>query len=213
MKNYTRLLSLAALFLLVGMFGGCKGKMTKHAVKKGEVFKASIEDFEKNRQKFSGQVSEAIGQANESLAEENPNTEKISKDFEKDWTDIQNRYNKMKKDFDDVGKSSTAYFDHLNELAMGINREDLRKKELGKNKELLVVWEKQYAEAAKSIEAVEQVLVEGNDFQRVLLLSSVRDKIQENINDLNELSSQAETLLKDLEAFTDAGRKLVKNEG
>lgn len=213
MKNYTRLLSLAALFLFVGMFGSCKGKMTKHAVKKSEVFKASIEDFEKNRQKFSGQVSEAIGQANESLAEENPNTENISKDFEKDWTDIQNRYNKMKKDFDDIGKSSTAYFEHLNELAMGINREDLRKSELGKNKELLVIWEKQYTEAAKSIEAVEQVLIEGNDFQRALLLSSIRDKIQENINDLNELSAQAETLLKDLESFTDAGRKLVKNEG
>lgn len=213
MRNYTRLLSIFALLLIVGTFAGCKGKMTKKAIKKGEVFRASIEDFEKNRQKFSTQVSDAIGDANESLAEEEPNTEDISRDFEKDWTNIQNRYNKMKRDFDDVGKSSGAYFDHLNELAIGINREDLRKSELGKNKDLLVIWGEQYKEAAKSIQAVEQVLMEGNDFQLVLLLSSVRDKIQQNIDDLNQLSVQAETLLKDLEDFTDAGRKLVKNEG
>ena len=170
MRNYTRLLSIFALLLIVGTFAGCKGKMTKKAIKKGEVFSASIEDFEKNRQKFSTQVSDAIGDANESLTEEKPNTEDISRDF------------------DDVGKSSEAYFDHLNELAIGINREDLRKSELGKNKDLLVIGGKQYEEAAKSIQAVEQVLMEGNDFQRVLLLSSVRDKIQQNIDDLNQLS-------------------------
>ncbi len=213
MKNHTKLLAITLIVLFAVSFNSCGGKMTKKAVKKGEVFKASIESFEKNRQKFSVQVSETIGEANESLTQENPNTEKISIDFEKQWNDIQQRYEKMKKDFEGVGKSSNAYFEHLDELANGISREDLRNSELKKNKDLLSVWEVQYAEAAKSIQAVEQVLVEGNDFHRVLLLSSVRDKIQQNIDDLNQLSQQAETLLKDLEAFTDAGRQLVKNEG
>ena len=117
----------------------------------------------------------------------------------------------MKKDFDDVRNSSNAYFAHLDELANGISREDLKNSELKKNQELKVVWEKQYVEAEKSIQAVDQVLVEGNDFHRVLLLSSVRDKIQQNIDNLNELSQQADSLLKDLEAFTEAGRELANN--
>lgn len=209
MKNHTQLLSIGLMLFAVLALGSCRGKMTKKAVKKGDVFKASIEDFEKNRQKFAVQVSETIGDANEALAEEEPNTEEISTDFEKEWNKIQNRYNKMKKDFEDVRNSSNAYFEHLDELANGINNEKMRTTELKKNTELNIVWKKQYAEAEKSIQAVDQVLIEGNDFHRVLLLSSVRDKIQQNIDNLNELSEQADSLLKDLEAFTEAGRELA----
>ena len=209
MKNYTQLLSISLMLFAVLALGSCGGKMTKKAVKKGDVFKASIEDFEKNRQKFAVQVSETIEDANEALADEEPNTEDISTDFEKEWNKIQTRYKKMKKDFEDVRNSSNAYFEHLDELANGINNEKMRATELKKNTELQIVWEKQYVEAEKSIQAVDQVLIEGNDFHRVLLLSSVRDKIQQNIDNLNDLSKQADSLLKDLEAFTEAGRELA----
>jgi F0F1-type ATP synthase membrane subunit b/b' len=209
MKNYTQLLSISLMLFAILALGSCGGKMTKKAVKKGDVFKASIEDFEKNRQKFAVQVSETIEDANEALADEEPNTEDISTDFEKEWNKIQTRYKKMKKDFEDVRNSSNAYFEHLDELANGINNEKMRTTELKKNTELQIVWEKQYVEAEKSIQAVDQVLIEGNDFHRVLLLSSVRDKIQQNIDNLNDLSKQADSLLKDLEAFTEAGRELA----
>jgi F0F1-type ATP synthase membrane subunit b/b' len=209
MKNYTQLLSISLMLFAILALGSCGGKMTKKAVKKGDVFKASIEDFEKNRQKFAVQVSETIEDANEALADEEPNTEEISTDFEKEWNKIQTRYKKMKKDFEDVRNSSNAYFEHLDELANGINNEKMRTTELKKNTELQIVWEKQYVEAEKSIQAVDQVLIEGNDFHRVLLLSSVRDKIQQNIDNLNDLSKQADSLLKDLEAFTEAGRELA----
>lgn len=209
MKNYTQLLSISLMLFAILALGSCGGKMTKKAVKKGDVFKASIEDFEKNRQKFAVQVSETIEDANEALADKEPNTEEISTDFEKEWNKIQTRYKKMKKDFEDVRNSSNAYFEHLDELANGINNEKMRTTELKKNTELQIVWEKQYVEAEKSIQAVDQVLIEGNDFHRVLLLSSVRDKIQQNIDNLNDLSKQADSLLKDLEAFTEAGRELA----
>jgi DNA repair ATPase RecN len=163
--------------------------------------------------KFSAQVTESINDANEALQEEDPNTEDIAKGFEKEWNDIQRRYNKMNKDFEDIGKTSNAYFEHLNELASGINREALRKTELEKNQELLVKWEAKYSQATVDIAKVDKVLLEGNDFHRVLLLSSVRDKIQENVNDLERISSQAKDLLDDLKTFTDAGRELVQNEG
>ncbi len=209
MKNYTQLLSISLMLFAILALGSCGGKMTKKAVQTGDVFKVSIEDFEKNRQKFAVQVSETIEDANEALADKEPNTEEISTDFEKEWNKIQTRYKKMKKAFEDVRNSSNAYFEHLDELANGINNEKMRTTELKKNTELQIVWEKQYVEAEKSIQAVDQVLIEGNDFHRVLLLSSVRDKIQQNIDNLNDLSKQADSLLKDLEAFTEAGRELA----
>jgi len=204
-----KVLALSVLVLLVGL-AGCRGKVTKKAVKKGDVLKSSIESFEKNRSKFASKVTASIENANESLAKENPDPTTISRDFEAEWKDIQKRYNKMKKDFEDVGSSSTTFFDQLNDLAAGINNEDIKQSEMEKNAELLKKWEVHYTEAAASIENVQQVLKDGNDFSRVLVLSSVRQKLESNVEELQKISEKATELLKDLEAFTNAGRELVE---
>ena len=154
-----KVLALSVLVLLVGL-AGCRGKVTKKAVKKGDVLKSSIESFEKNRSKFASKVTASIENANESLAKENPDPTTISRDFEAEWKDIQKRYNKMKKDFEDVGSSSTTFFDQLNDLAAGINNEDIKQSEMEKNAELLKKWEVHYTEAAASIENVHALLVE-----------------------------------------------------
>jgi hypothetical protein len=204
-----KVLALSVLVLVVGL-AGCRGKVTKKAVKKGEVLKSSIESFEKNRSKFASKVTASIENANQALAEENPNPEEISRDFEAEWKDIQKRYNKMKKDFEDVGSSSTTFFNQLNDLAEGINNEDIKQSEIDKNAELLKKWEVHYTEAASSIENVQQVLEDGNDFHRVLVLSSVRQKLESNVEELQKISEKATELLKDLEDFTNAGRELVE---
>lgn len=204
-----KVLTLSILVLLIGL-AGCRGKVTKKAVKKGEVLKSSIESFEKHRSKFASQVTASIENANQALADENPNPEDISRDFEAEWKDIQKRYDKMKKDFEDVGNSSKTFFDQLNDLAAGINDEDLKQSEMDKNAELLKKWEAHYTEAATSIENVQQVLEDGNDFHRVLVLSSVRQKLENNVKELQKISERADKLLKDLEDFTNAGRELVE---
>ena len=115
----------------------------------------------------------------------------------------------MKKDFEKVGESSEAYFVQLNELSGNISNEKLRDEELAKNEVLRQKWDKTFQEASVNIDKVTTVLNEGNDFHMVLVASSIRQKLEQNVGELNLIAAQAKELLSDLEAFTMAGRELV----
>ncbi|MEM1324402.1 MAG: hypothetical protein AAGI23_00530 [Bacteroidota bacterium] len=197
------------LFSSLLLLGACKWKTTKTSLKQGDALKSSLEAFEKNREKLSEEVVESLEEAGEALAVENPDLPDVSKDFEKQWTSIQNRYEKLKKDFDDVGETSSDYFNKLNELSSSIQNEDLRKEELAKNKALRQRWDRTYNEASVNVAKVTNVLEEGNDFQMVLVASSIRQKLEQNVDDLNRIAAQAKALLAELETFTEEGRKLV----
>lgn len=205
MKNIFLLLLVAVL-----IFPACKNKTTKNAMKHGERLKSAINDFENNRQKLSSKLVSSLETAEEKLTEEDPDLPKVSKDFEKEWTSIQKRYKGFKKDFDRVGSTSKDYFEKLDELVNNINKESLRNQELAKNDVLRQKWDKSYNEAAVSIEKVTQVLEAGNDFHMVLVASSIRQKLEQNVGELNLIAAQAKELLGDLEAFTMAGRELVE---
>lgn len=198
------------LILLVLSMSSCRWETTKKALKHGEVLKSSIESFEKNRVKLSNQVVETLQEAEENLSQNNPNLPEVSKDFEKEWTGIQARYEKLKSDFDRVGKSSDEYFGTLDQLSNNIHNDKLRQDELGKNAALRKKWELTYKEAGQSIDKVTSVLESGNDFHMVLVASSIRQKLNQNVDELHNIAEQAKILLADLEAFTQAGRELVE---
>lgn len=179
-------------------------------MKHGERLKASINDFEENRQKLSVKLVSSLETAEEKLTAEDPDLPKVSKDFEKEWTGIQKRYKGFKSDFEKVGKTSADYFAKLDELVNNINSEELRNEELAKNDELRQKWKKSYNEAQVSIDEVTKVLEAGNDFHMVLVASSIRQKLEQNVGELNRIAAQAKELLGDLEAFTMAGRELVE---
>lgn len=200
----------ATLLFIAFAFTSCKWDTTKGALKHGEVLKSSIESFEKNRKKLSTKLVSSLEEAEESLSAENPDLPTVSKDFEKEWTTIQNRYQKLKNDFNKVGKSSNDYFAELDELSNNIGKEDLRRQELAKNQELKVKWDRNFVEAEKSINKITTVLESGNDFHMVLVASSIRQKLEQNVGELQVISQQAKALLQDLELFTQAGRELVE---
>ena len=205
MKNSFLLIAAVLLFL-----PACKWKNTKNALKHGEKLKSSIDSFEKNRQKLSAKLVSSLEDAQQELTAESPDLPKVSKDFEKEWTSIQSRYSDLKSDFERVGTSSTDFFAKLDELSGSINKESLRNEELAKNQELRIKWDKSYQEASVSIDKVTQVLEAGNDFHMVLVASSIRQKLEQNVAELDVIAAQAKELLGDLEAFTVAGRELVE---
>jgi len=197
------------VILLIGRYT-CRTKTTRSALQQGDKLKASIESFEKNRSKLSEKVIESLQEAEEGLTEEDPNLAKVSKDFESEWTGIQNRYRKLKNDFAEVGQSSEDYFNKLAELSGSISDEQLRQQEMAKNEELEMRWQSTYQKAAINIEKVEAVLESGHDFHMVLVASSIRQKLEQNVEELNRIATQAQELLNELETFTQAGRQLVE---
>ncbi len=199
-----------SLLLVALTLTSCNWKTTKNALKHGENLKKAIDSFDGNRAKLSAGIITSLEDASNALTQDSPDLPKVSKDFEKEWTSIQNRYGKLKNDFNKVGTTSEDYFNKLDELSNNITNEELRRQELGKNKELRVRWEQTYNEAAVNIEKVTKVLQEGNDFHMVLVASSIRQKLEQNTDELKRISEQAKILLKDLEAFSQAGRELVE---
>jgi len=159
--------------------------------------------------KLSTNLVESLEEAGEALLAEKPNIPEVSKDFEKEWRAIMNRYDKLKKDFSNIGQNSNKFFEELNGYSSAINNADLRASELAANKELEVKWKKTYQEADKAIKKVTTVLENGNDFHMVLVASSIRQKLEQNVQELKNMSEQAKILLADLEVFTQEGRKIV----
>ena len=209
--------TISLLFLLFScstlVFQSCQSRTTKGAMKRGEVLKSNLDSFEKNRVKLSASLVSSLEGAKEDLTAENPNLPEVSEDFEKQWRSIMSRYNKLKNNYEAVGQSSRAYFDELNGLSSNINNVELRKSELQKNKDLEVRWQKTFDTAGASIQKITQVLESGNDFHMVLVASSVRQNIEQNVDELNNMAEQAKVLLSDLEIFTQAGKDLVNGEG
>jgi len=191
----------------------CKTRTTRGAMKHGEILKTNLESFEKNRVKLSNGLVNSLEDAKNQLTQENPDIPEVSKDFEKEWRGIMSRYNKLKNDYDEIGQSSTAYFEELNGLSNNINNEELRNSELQKNKELEGRWQKTFETAGASINKITTVLESGNDFHMVLVASSIRQKLEQNVDELNNMAEQAKLLLSDLEVFTQAGKDLVAGEG
>lgn len=208
MKKHIGLLMICLLGLMI--FSSCQDRTTRSALKHGDILKSNLDSFDKNRVKLSTNLVESLEEAGESLMTDSPDIPQVSKDFEKEWRGIMNRYNKLEKDFQSIGESSNAYFDELNSLSSAINNEDLRKSELEANRALEVKWKATYDEAEKAIKKVTTVLEDGNDFHMVLVASSIRQKLEQNVEALKNMSAQAKLLLADLEVFTDEGRKLVE---
>lgn len=207
-------ITLLLLILTVSLVQfSCKTRTTRGAMKHGEVLKTNLESFEKNRVKLSTGLVSSLEEAKEQLTQENPDIPEVSKDFEKEWRSIMSRYNKLKNDYEAVGTSSRAYFEELNGLSNSINNEELRVQELQKNKELEVKWQSTFKTAGASIDKITTVLEAGNDFHMVLVASSIRQKLEQNVDELNNMAEQAKVLLSDLEVFTQAGKDLVAGEG
>mgnify|MGYP006268415849 CR=1 FL=1 len=196
--------------LIILLITGCRWKETKDALAQGDALRSSIDSFEKNRQRLSSSLVSTLEEAGQELSEENPDLPQVSKDFEKEWTSIQRRYEKLQKDFEEVGSNSDAYFTKLDELSGSISDETLRREELAKNAELRQRWQTSYQKAEQSMNQVTEVLESGHDFHMVLVASSIRQKLEQNVQELDRIAEQARVLLADLEAFTVAGRELVQ---
>lgn len=205
-----KLVTIAILGIaIVGGFSNCQRSMTKKALNYGDNLKDAIENFEETRQEFSQQVAESVDNTSEKLSEKNPDLPEVATDWENQWNNIQRKFRTLEEEFSDVGQKSEDYFNQLAELSAGIKDESIKNSELRKNKELKNKWTEAYVDASNNIQKIREVLIEGNDFHRVLVASSIRQKIEANIMELQSISTRAKTLMTELEKFTIEGKKLI----
>ena len=209
MKTKQRIISGMVIMLLLIAGTGCRQSMTEKSLNYGDNLKNAISDYEHSRQKFSQEVNESISSTNKKLEKEDPKLSEVAHDWEKRWDEVHKSFNRLQENFSEVGKSSQKYFEKLQELSSGIENDSLRRAELSKNRRLKEKWTNAYEEASKNFDKIRKVLKEGNDYQRVLVASSVRQKIEKNIAELDKISIKANKILKELKTFTIEGKKLI----
>jgi len=182
--------------------------MTNKAIEYGDNLKASIEKFEDQRKDISASIDKSIDTVNDTTSE-NTKTEDISNDWEVKWNNIEQEFINLEENFSSVEQNSKAYFKQLNELSSGILDKTLKSKELSKNLELKTKWNKTHKEAKETIIKLKIILKNAQDIKRVLIASTIRKKIFNNIDELQSISTNTKKLIHDLEKFTIECKKII----
>jgi len=203
---------LVFIVVLLAVIVSCSNNksQTLKTVEYADSLRDAIEDFETKRKEFSEQITDIVENTDDKLSEDAPNLQEVAIDWEKKWEELITDFNTIEDNFTTVGNSSAIYFQKLEELAYSIKDDDIKQSELTKNAELKTRWTETYIEAAESINKIRSMLIDGSDYQKVLIASSVRQKIEENIVELKSISEKAILLLKELETFSLEGKKLVE---
>ncbi len=200
-------------FIVIGMIyivsSGCSMSRTDKTGEYGDSLEKAIESFEKSRIKTGKGISETIEPSLKVLARKKPNLRFIGNHWEKKWAEVRKEVRLLQINFAEVGNTSRAYFDKLNEIAHSITDENLKNAELEKNRVLKSSWADAYQEANMEIERIEELMIEGDDFHKVVLGNMLRVLLKDNIEDLKRISESARNILDDLERLTIEGRKLV----
>ena len=172
-----------------------------------------MSDFESSRSTVSKTIEESTSSIGKTLSVKTPNIRQASKEWESNWNDAKNKFLDLQKTFSIVGKTSKQYFDKLAEIQKGIANKKLQKSEQDRNAKIKKNWTKAYILASANIKKLAKIIQDGDDFHRVLLGASLREKLVQNISELSKISQRASTLLKDLKKLTIEGQKLVMNNG
>ncbi len=191
------------------LLASCQSTVTEKSLRYADNLKDAIDKFESSRQKVAKHVSTASEKATTELSKENPDVGRAARDWEQEWNDINKRFKDLEERFSQVGNTSEKYFEQLDELSKGIESEGLRQSELSKNQALREQYAVAYEDAARNIDKIREVLREGNDYHRVLVASSMRQKISQNIDELRQISERAQQIVAELEQFTIEGKKLI----
>lgn len=188
---------------------GCTISRTDKTVEYGDSLEKAVEEFEKSRIRTGKGISETIRPSLKVLAGKKPNLRYVGNHWERKWSEVRNEVVVLENNLSKVGNAARGYFDKLNRIAHSIKNERLKKAELEKNRRLKTSWTEGYGEAERDIEKIKGLMIEGDDFHKVVLGNLLRVLLKENIEDLKRISESARYILEDLKRLTIEGRKLV----
>ena len=211
-ENKQMILVIVILLIILGIIGIYENHYntnTYNAIEYGDNLKNAVNNFTKSQNKFNDKIKKVVNNTNDELKKGDVDIIKVANDWESEWKDIMDKYESLQKDFKDVGNKSLEYFKELDKLANNIKNEDIKKSEIKKNLILKEKWTKNYENTSKVFDEINELLKDGNDFHNVLIASSIRQKINLNIEELKNIAFRAQDILERLNKFTEEGKKLI----
>jgi predicted RNase H-like nuclease (RuvC/YqgF family) len=182
---------------------------TEVAIEFADSLQEAITEFEESRESVDKSIEKSTTEtlSNIDVIEGSSLRESVKK-WAKEWDGVKDRFDDLLNSFDEVKSSSENYFGKLNSIAKKIINPELKASEEAKNSELQESWSRVLEESSRNIDSLKELINEGDDFHRVLLGTSIREKLGDSIGELQEISKKAEILLKELQKLTLEGKKL-----
>jgi len=183
---------------------------TEKAIEYADSLQDAIEEFEDSRTEINKEINQSTATTMTDLEMiKNSSLKDVVKQWAIRWDTVKEKFDDLNDYFLEVIQSSDQYFDKLFEIANKIQNEELRNGEIESNTKLKNDWIKVLKETKINIDKLKVLIQEGDDFYRVLLGASIREKLTENIGELNNISLKAEKLLSELQNLTEEGKKLA----
>jgi predicted RNase H-like nuclease (RuvC/YqgF family) len=184
---------------------------TEKAIEYADSLQNAIVEFEQNRENVNVNIANST---TETLSEleiiQNSKLRESIKKWAKKWDNVKQDFHSLKSSFENVQTTSNRYFGKLQDIASKINNQTLKTSEINKNTSLQESWNKVLQESLNNLNNLESIIKEGDDFYRILLGASIREKLDDSISELKNISVKAKNLLKELQTLTLEGKKLQK---
>lgn len=206
--------SIAVLIICLAVAWAFNSKRTntEKVIEYADNLQTAISNFESTRGDLADDIGDGTKEIVESMGQEHPEVRTVAISWEKKWGAVKTRFADLESDLSNVGEQSQEYFTELENTADAIGDTSLKASEQDKNKRLKSKWTKAFEKATLDIQKLRQLIREGDDFQQVLIGAALRQKLEQNIENLKQLSHRAGEMLKNLENLTIEGRRLVTSD-
>jgi hypothetical protein len=183
---------------------------TDKAIEFADSLQEAIEEFEDSRVQINNEINQSTFLTMSDLEKiSDSSLKKVVKNWAIRWDKVKNKFDTLNEYFGNVVHNSDGYFMQLFEIANKIHNQNLRQNELNHNDNLKRDWLQVLKQTKLNLTKLEDLMREGDDFHRVLLGASIREKLTENIDELKNISQKAEELLLEIEKLTQESKKLV----
>lgn len=139
-------------------------------------------------------------------------TMQLSIMWEAEWLGVHTKFKTLSERFNSIGVAADNYFQQLDDITESITDPQIKTLEQEKNRQLREKWDTVHQQAAADLAALGNLINRGDDFEKVIQLYVLRASVGEGIVQLQEISTEAQRLLKQMEQLTVEGRKLITGD-
>jgi hypothetical protein len=202
---------------------GCQARTATQVVEIADTLLKTLNLFLEASKTHQKSVDEAISKAQEGLTTKQAPFIKIpvitssgeidlpsvANEWEKHWQDVSTHSKEMQQKLEDVNQASQQYWSKLDEITEQIGNPALKIIEKDKNRLLKSKWNQTYAKANKQVARTIQLNSKADDFHKVIMLSSMRQQLNNQIKQLQIIADEASNVFKEIEAATQQGQDII----
>ncbi|MCB0628552.1 MAG: hypothetical protein R2824_02325 [Saprospiraceae bacterium] len=130
-------------------------------------------------------------------------------EFEEVWSEVLQRIDNLRQQFNTVCRRSATYFSILERETALLNDMEKKEEQEQRNAILRQHWDHELGKAEATFAQIKLLLDNGNDLYRLMLISTLRATLSEEIGEIQQITARADKLLLDLRQLAEEGLEML----